>query len=66
MMIEEKYHQTKLQVILMDLKVNKRWFNNRISEILKKQIIILKGSVGIPRSKIILKEWVGIPRSKII
>ena len=52
----------------MDIKVNKRWFNNRISEIpktnnntqrsvgVRSSNIIVKGSVGVPRSKIILKE----------
>ena len=40
----------------MDIKVNKRWFNNRISEIPAKDWweyldqVILEGSVGVPRS----------------
>ena len=54
------------KVMLIEIKVSKRWFNNRISKILTKQIIILKRPVEIPRSKIILKGSVGIPRSKMI
>ena len=57
MMIKEWYHQIKLQVIHMDIKVKMHRFNNIISEIPKTKDrweyldqIITKRLVGIPRS----------------